>query len=202
MTSEADVVKWMQTGNESAGSLIDLPWKVSKVGVYTVLQNDNVPFNLFLFFDNDKDTLNLLVRTGIETATIENQPRLSIYRTLLILNQKVELVKFMLDGINEEVVARADLPLSTLTRDEMNIGLNTILASFYLMVKGLNLEDQFNSQIIERTAMTVKEMSQSGKSRDEIKDYLVKSLGLSPDDAQKLIGEVLDADAIPKNMYG
>ncbi|MEM0139520.1 MAG: hypothetical protein QXZ44_02780 [Ferroplasma sp.] len=201
MTSGDDVIKWMQDASGKTSSLVDLQWKISKEGDYTVLQNDQIPFALLMLFDNDKDTINLIVRTGIETATIENQPRLSIYRTLLILNQKIELVKFMLDGINEEVVAREDVPLSTLTRDQLNVCLNTILASFYLLVKALNLEDQFNSKIIERTEMIVKEMAEAGKSRDDIKNYLVTQVGLSPSDSDKLISEILDAGAPPKSMY-
>ncbi len=110
---------------------------------------------MFLTF-NDDNTLNLLIRTGIETATIDNQERLTVYRVLLILNKRVEMVKFMLDGINEEVVAREDMVTDTLTKDEINAGLNAILTAFYLMVQALHLEDQFNSQIIERTYMMIK----------------------------------------------
>lgn len=117
--------------------------------------NDKIPFTMFLTF-NDDNTLNLLIRTGIETATIDNQERLTVYRVLLILNKRVEMVKFMLDGINEEVVAREDMVTDTLTKDEINAGLNAILTAFYLMVQALHLEDQFNSQIIERTYMMIK----------------------------------------------
>jgi hypothetical protein len=196
-----DVLKWLSSGTDNASSLIDLKWKITKAGDYTVLQNDKIPFNIFLYVGNEKQALNLIIRTGIETATIENQPRLTIYRTLLLLNSKIELVKFMLDGINEEVIAREDFDTSTLTRDGLNTGLNTILAAFYLMVKALNLEDQFNSGIIERTTMMIKEMAEAGKTRDDIKSYLISSLGLNGQDADKLIAEVLDAGSPPNNMY-
>jgi hypothetical protein len=191
----------MSSGNDNAKTLIDLKWAISKAGDYTVLQNEKIPFDIFLYVDNDKAAINLIVRTGMETATIENEPRLKVYRTLLLLNARVELVKFMLDGINEEVVAREDFDASTFTRDVLNTGLNTILASFYLMVKALNLEDEFNASVIERTGMMIKEMAKAGKSREDIKNYLMSSLGLGSDDAEKLISEVLDAGAAPKNMY-
>ncbi|KJE49271.1 MULTISPECIES: hypothetical protein [Acidiplasma] len=200
MATKDEVLSWFQNGDDNAQKLIDLKWKVSQVGPYTVLQNDKIPFTMFLTF-NDDNTLNLLIRTGIETATIDNQERLTVYRVLLILNKRVEMVKFMLDGINEEVVAREDMVTDTLTKDEINAGLNAILTAFYLMVQALHLEDQFNSQIIERTYMMIKNMADEGKSRDEIKDYLKKTIGLRDEDAEKLISEVLDADKAPSNMY-
>ncbi len=201
MVTSDEIIKWMSSGNDNAKTLIDLKWAISKAGDYTVLQNEKIPFDIFLYVDNDKAAINLIVRTGMETATIENEPRLKVYRTLLLLNARVELVKFMLDGINEEVVAREDFDASTFTRDVLNTGLNTILASFYLMVKALNLEDEFNASVIERTGMMIKEMAKAGKSREDIKNYLMSSLGLGSDDAEKLISEVLDAGAAPKNMY-
>ncbi|WP_337860015.1 hypothetical protein [Ferroplasma sp.] len=201
MVTLDDIIKWLSSGSDKANSLIDLKWNIKQSGNYTALQNDKIPFNIFLYIDDEKKNLNLIVRTGIETATIENQPRLGIYRTLLILNEKTELVKFMLDGINEEVIAREDFDMSTLTKDVLNTGLNTILAAFYLMVKALNLEDEFNSSIVERTAMMIQDMAKSGKTRDEIKTYLVSSLGLNDNDADKLISEVLNAGSVPKNMY-
>lgn len=201
MVTFDDVKKWLSAGSDKASSLIDLKWNIKQNGNYMALQNDKIPFNIFIYVDDEKKDINLIVRTGIETATIENQPRLGIYRTLLILNAEIELVKFMLDGINEEVVAREDFDMSSLTRDVLNTGLNTILAAFYLMVKALNLEEEFNSGIIERTAMMIRDMAKAGKTRDDIKTYLVSSLGLSDTDADKLITEVLDADSVPKNMY-
>ena len=201
MATLDDILKWLSSGSDKAGSLIDLKWNIKKAGDYIALQNDKIPFDIFLFVGGEKKNLNLIVRTGIETATIENQPRLTIYRTLLILNEKIELVKFMLDGINEEVIAREDFDISALTRDVLNAGLNRILAAFYLMVRALNLEDEFNSSIIERTTMMIREMAKAGKTRDEIKSYLISSLGLNDRDADKLIAEVLDANLPPKNMY-
>jgi len=201
MVTLDDILKWLSSGTDNASSLIDLKWNIKKAGNYIALENNKIPFDILLYADDQKKSCSLIVRTGIETATIENQPRLTIYRTLLLLNQRIDMVKFMLDGINEEVVAREDFDLSVLTKDVLNTGLNTILAAFYLMVKALNMEDEFNSGVIERTAMMIKEMASAGKTKEEIKDYLVSSLGLNENDANKLISEVLSADSVPKNMY-
>jgi len=201
MATSDEILNWFKSGDEKSQALIDLKWNITVIGDYTVLQNDKIPFTLYLNFENDKNTMHILVRTGIETATIENQPRLTIYRALLILNQRVDLVKFMLDGINEEVVAREDLTMDSLIKNDLNSSLNILITSFYLMVQALNLEDQFNRQIMERTFTMIKDMADRGKTRDEIKDYLKSTVGLQDDEAEKLISQVLDSDKAPKNMY-
>ncbi len=201
MATIDDIMSWFKTGDEKSQALIDLKWNLTNAGGYTLLQNDKIPFVLFLNFEDNKNTMHLLVRTGIETATIENQPRLTIYRTLLILNQRVELVKFMLDGINEEIVAREDFTVDSLTKDDLNTALNTLITAFYLMVQALKLQDEFNQQIVERTYTMIKDMLNQGKTREEIKNYLKTTIGLRDEDADKLISQVLNDDGVPKNMY-
>ena len=48
------------------------------------------------------------------------------------------------------------------------------------------LEFYIYSCIIERTTMMIREMAKAGKTRDEIKSYLISSLGLNDRDADKL----------------
>ncbi|SMD30924.1 hypothetical protein [Picrophilus oshimae] len=200
MVDKSEIMEWFKNGSDDAKNLIDLKWNAVDTGNYVILQSDKIPFALFMSSNND-GTISLIVRTGIETATIDNNERLKIYRILLILNRRVELVKFMLDGINEEVVSRVDFTDQNLTKDVMNIGLNTILSAFYLMVQALNLQEEFNEQIIERMAMLIKSMFENGKSRDEIKEYLVKTTGIRDEDAERLISEVLDSNKPPSSMY-
>ncbi len=200
MATKDEILEWFKNTNENAQKLIDLKWQIVQTGNYTILQNDKIPFSMFIGF-NDDNIMNILIRTGIETATIDNEERLTIYRVLLILNKRVEIVKFMLDGINEEVIAGADMEIHSITRDDLNSVLNAILTSFYMMVQALHLEDQFNQQIIERTFLMIKNMAQEGKSREDIKNYLVKTIGLRDEEAEKLISEVLDSGNAPATMY-
>ncbi len=200
MATKDEILEWFKNTNENAQKLIDLKWQIVQTGNYTILQNDKIPFSMFIGF-NDDNIMNILIRTGIETATIDNEERLTIYRVLLILNKRVEIVKFMLDGINEEVIAGADMEIHSITRDDLNSVLNAILTSFYMMVQALHLEDQFNQQIIERTFLMIKNMAQEGKSREDIKNYLVKTIGLRDEEAERLISEVLDSGNAPATMY-
>jgi hypothetical protein len=118
---------------------------------------------------------------------MENQPRLSTYRSLLILNKQIDLVKFMIDGINEEIVLRADFETSSFTREELEDALNILLSSIYILVRALKLEDQFNQIIAERMIMMVQQMLEQGKSTEEVKNYLITKAGLSKDEADQVM---------------
>ncbi|WMT45064.1 MAG: hypothetical protein RE469_02430 [Cuniculiplasma divulgatum] len=195
MTSvdKGQVIQWLAGGDETSTNLVDIPWKVRDLDKLLVLESDKVPFSLFLSFE--EKTVKIFFRTGIETAVLENQPRLAIYRTLLLLNRQIDLVKFMLDGMNEEVVSRVDLELEGLTKAELNEGLNTLLSSIYLMIRALKLEEQFQAEVTQRMVMMVQDMINQGKSRDDIENYLVAKVGLSKEDAEILLNKLIGQSA-------
>lgn len=203
MSLKDEILSWLENGDDNASRLIDLPWEITEEDSHIILYNEHVPFQIYLVFK--KGTIQIYMKTGIETAVLENRVRLSTYRTLLLLNNQIDLVKFMLTGMNEEVTARADLQTESLTKNEMNDGLNTLLSSLYLMVDALNLEDQFNKQIIERMLLMIKDFESEGKSREEIKEFLTAKLGINDDDADRILNQVLPGkgDNEPSSgMYG
>ncbi|MCL5793470.1 MAG: hypothetical protein M1138_01365 [Candidatus Thermoplasmatota archaeon] len=191
MTSvdKGQVIQWLAGGDETSTNLVDIPWKVRDLDNFLVLESDKVPFSLFLSFE--EKIVKIFFRTGIETAVLENQPRLAIYRTLLLLNRQIDLVKFMLDGMNEEIVSRVDLELEGLSKAELNEGLNTLLSSIYLMIRALKLEEQFQSEVTQRMVMMVQDMINQGKSRDDIENYLVAKVGLNKEDAEILLNRLI-----------
>ena len=192
-----EIVKWFSDGTDDAKRLINLKWDIRKADEIVYLTNGKVPFVLMLSADNG--TVQVTVDTGVETAVQELRNRLSIYRTLLIINRRVELVKFMLDGLNENVFARVDLERSVLTKDIMDEALNVLLSSLYYAIKALKLEEQFSTQVMERITMMIQDMQKEGKSRDEIETYLVSKAGIDADEARKLIEEVLGTSAGDKS---
>ena len=121
-----EVIKWLEGKDDSTGNLVDIPWKIQDFDKYLVLENEKIPFSIYLVFEGT--VLRIFLRTGIETAVIDTQERLGIYRTLLLLNRQLDLVKFMLDGMNEEVISRVDLEMVSLSKEELNVGLNTLLS--------------------------------------------------------------------------
>ncbi len=200
--TQQEVLGWLSGGDEKAGNLVDVPWKIQQFQKYAILENDKVPFSVYLIFETG--IMRIFLKTGIETAVLESQERLSIYRTLLLLNRQLDLVKFMLDGMNEEVVSRVDLELDALSKNELNVGLSTLLSSLYLMVKALKLEDEFQAGVVDRMVLMVKDMLKQGKSTDEIKEYLTEKMGLTADQAQSVIDQIVGSQEkkMPGEMYG
>lgn len=195
------IIAWLTEETESAKRLIDLKWDVKQAGNIYTLRNENVPFTVLLHFT--ESTVRIFVDTGIETATLQSPVRLSIYRTLLILSRQAELVKFMLDGINENVFARVDLELFNITRKEFDDGLNTLLSALYVMVKALKLEDQFNKKIIDRMVATIMDLHREGKSKADIVKFLVERIGYAEKEAEKMVDEILnDGKEGMEGMYG
>lgn len=186
--TKEDVLGWLGGKDESSGNLVDIPWQIKKYENNLVLENEKVPFSIFLVFE--KGLVRIFLRTGIETAVLENQQRLGTYRVLLLLNRQLDLVKFMLDGMQEEVITRVDLELDSLTKTELNDGMSMLLSSIYTMVKSLKLEEQFQQRITERMLMMVQDMINSGKSNEEIMKYLVEKIGLSKNESQNIITQL------------
>lgn len=200
--SRKEILEWLSKGDDSSGDLVDIPWKVTETENYVILENEQVPFSILLSFG--KSILMLHLRSGIETAVLENQNRLSVYRTLLLLNRQLDLVKFMLDGMNEEVVARVDLDMVSLSKTEFNDGLNTLLSSIYLMVRALKLEEQFRAGITQRMIMMVQNLISQGKTKDDIMKFLTSNMGLPKDQAESILKEIMGSrdESNTGGLYG
>ncbi len=186
--TKEEVLGWLGGKDESSGNLVDIPWQIKKYENYLVLESENVPFSIYLVFE--QGFVKMFLKTGIETAVLENQERLSVYRVLLMLNRQLDLVKFMLDGMQEEIISRVDLELASLSKPELNDGMSLLLSSLYIMVKSLKLEEQFQQRITERMLMMVQDMIKTGKSRDDIMKYLVEKIGLSKAESQNIIAQL------------
>jgi len=196
------LVEWLSNGNEEAKSLVALPWKLKWDQWHLVLENEKIPFAFLIGFH--EEALHITVRTGLETATLENQQRLAIYRVLLILNQRIDLAKFMIYGINEEVVARVDLATDGLSKTQLDQALNILLSSLYLMVHALHLEEEFNQQVSNRMILLIQDLISQGKSRKEILEFMTKNLGINGSDAEKVLNEIMPEGEgrAAESMYG
>ena len=182
------VINWLSKGKENAHRLVELSWKIDDSDETLVLEHEKVPFIIFIQFK--EKTTQLLADTGIETATIENKARLAMYRVLLILNKQMDKSKFMLEGTNENIMARIDLDNSTITRKELDEALNILLSSIYMMVEELNLQEQFHERIMERMYMMIDSMEREGKNQEEIITFLTRKTGVKEEEARALLRNV------------
>lgn len=187
--SKEEVLSWLGAKDETSGNLVDIPWEIKRYNNHFVLENEKIPFSIFLKFDHE--VVRVFLRTGVETAVMESEARLAIYRVLLILNRQIDLVKFMLEGIHEEVISRVDLELDELSKNELNEGLNLLLSSIYLMVRTLNLEEQFQTRITERMLLMVQEMVRSGKTKEDIEKYLIEKIGLTKAESDSILTQIM-----------
>lgn len=185
MVDKNDIKSWLENGTDDSKSLVGMKWQIDEGENYMILMNEKLPFRIYMaYFGN---YLEIFLKTGIETAVMENQPRLATYRSLLILNKQIDLVKFMIDGINEEIVLRTDFETSSFTKEELEDALNILLSSIYVLVRTLKLEDQFNQSIAERMIMMVQEMLAQGKSPEDVKNYLITKVGLNKEEAEQVM---------------
>ena len=189
MANKEEIKLWLIKGTDDSKSLVGMKWDIEDGENYMILTNEKVPFKIYMAFS--ENYLEIFLKTGIETAVMENQPRLATYRSLLILSKQIELVKFMLDGINEEIVLRTDFETQSFTQDDLEDSLNILLSSIYLVVRTLKLEEEFNQRIVERMIMMVQEMIAHGKSTEYVENYLVSKAGLSKEEAEQVLNRFI-----------
>ncbi len=195
-----EIAKWLREGHDDADNLVDLPWNV-KISENTLnAEHPKVPFTLYVM--EDQRFIRARVYTGIETAIMEMEDRLKIARTLLILNANVDLVKFVLSGLNEEVVLRVDIDKKVLTKDVFEDVLVALLTSLYGMVKALNLEKEFSMQIMERVKGMIRDKINSGAKRDDIIEFLVKRIGMNKNNAEEVVDEIMKRLKKEENIKG
>lgn len=191
MDTKNTIISWLAAGDVNSDKLIDLAWDVTTHGDYLILGNKEVPFKIHLLFS--KDTLKIFMRTEIETAIIDNEARLALYRTLLILNRQIDHVKFMLAGINEEITLRVDLPLDNIEKDKIEMSFNLLLTALYLMANTLHIEEEFNQKILDWMFKMIGEFMKEGKTKKDIEKILVGKIGIGEKDAAEIIRQVYPA---------
>lgn len=72
---------------------------------------------------DEKNFIDLTVRTPVGTAMLHTDEKVNLYRTMLKLNQRSELVKFGLEDIDDDIVIKADFDLTNLSKKEFDHGL-------------------------------------------------------------------------------
>lgn len=186
------VLEWLKAGNDDAEDIVDLPWNVRQVGEnHYVAEHPKIPFLLnVLFMDG---FVRLAVPSGIETIAMRLEEKVKVYHTLLVLNERMNLLKFTLSGMNDEVTLRVDLDEKSLGKDEFNDALTALLVGMNVLMDSLGLTQEFQEIVFERLALMVFERMQNGASEGEIIEFLTKKVGMSKEDAEALLAELKKA---------
>jgi len=186
------ILEWLRTGRDEAEDIVDLPWEIKKVGENQyIAEHPKIPFLLNVIFANG--FIRLAVPSGIETIAMRLEERLKTYHTLLVLNERMNLLKFTLSGMNDEIILRVDLDEKSLGKEEFNDALTALLVGMNVLMDSLGLTEEFQEAIFERLSMMIIERLQKGMSEAEIMDFLVKKVGMTKEEAKALLKEIKKA---------
>ncbi len=189
---ESKVIEWLKRGTDSAKDIVDLPWTLRELQPGTYLaEHPRMPFSLMVVFS--EEFIHLLVPLGLETLSMSTEERLKVYHTLLRLNDGVNMMKFTLSGMNDDVYLRVDLDKSTLGKEEFNNALTALLIGLLSAVSALGLEEEFEGEIFDRIVGMVVERMQKGASKDELMKFLTVKVGMSEKEASALLAQILQA---------
>ncbi|NJE85439.1 DNA-binding protein [Thermococcus sp. CX2] len=203
---ENQVLSWLKEGDDAAKDIVDLPWSITNVGqgVY-MAEHPRMPFTLLVMFS--EGFVHLIVPLRLETLAMTKDERLKVYHTLLLLNDRVNLMKFTLSGMNDEVYLRVDLDKKSLGKEEFNDALAALLIGLQEAVTVLGIEEAFAQEVFDRIVWMVYERIQKGATKEELLRFLVAKVGMPESDAKKLLNEILAAqeeakrNAMRENMY-
>ena len=186
------ILEWLRTGRDEAEDIVDLPWEIKKVGENQyIAEHPKIPFLLNVIFADG--FIRLAVPSGIETIAMRLEERLKTYHTLLVLNERMNLLKFTLSGMNDEIILRVDLDEKSLGKEEFNDALTALLVGMNVLMDSLGLTEEFQEAIFERLSMMIIERLQKGMSEAEIMDFLVKKVGMTKEEAKALLKEIKKA---------
>ena len=189
---EGDILTWLTSGRDDAEDIVDLPWNVREIEPHKYLaEHPRMPFQLLLIFTDD--FVRLLVPFGLETISLETADRMKVYRILLKLNDQINLMKFVLSGINDDVYLRVDLDKKTLGKAEFNDALTALFIGMLTAVSALGLEEEFRRELFDRVVAMVIERLQKGATRSELEEFLVRKVGMPKPDAEKLLDQIFAA---------
>lgn len=184
------VLEWLSSGNDDANDIVDLPWTVKQLepNLY-MAEHPRMPFTLLVSFGDG--FIRLLAPMGLETFSMTKDEKLKVYHALLKLNAEINLMKFILMGMNDDVYLAVDLDSSTLGKKEFNDALSALLFGLLSAVSALGLESEFESLLRERVLAMVYERLRKGASREELLEFLVSKVGMPRKEALALLSEVL-----------
>jgi len=147
-----------------------------------------MPFSVLVTFSDE--FVHLLVPLGLETFSMSKDDKLKVYHALLRLNDQVNLMKFTLAGMDDEVYLRVDLDKKTLGKEEFNDALTSLLIGLLSAISALGLEQAFQQEVFDRIVAMVLERLQKGATREELMRFLTVKVGMPEKDAKDLLDQI------------
>lgn len=197
-------VKWFEDEIADSNKPLDEHWDVEvkeeNENIWIKAENPKNPFSIFV--NLYRGFASLQIYTGLETKFLDSEERLRIYGTLLILNRKWKMVKYVLAGTKDEIIIVTDLDLSSLSKEEFSHALTVTLFAFYDMINELGLEEGYEMLQLGHIYEIITRKSEEGKTKEEIAEYIEKTLGIEHEVAKEMVNAVLKGDSSDKNLKG
>ena len=197
-------VKWFEDEIADSNKPLDEHWDVEvkeeNENIWIKAENPKNPFSIFV--NLYRGFASLQIYTGLETKFLDSEGRLRIYGTLLILNGKWKMVKYVLAGTKDEIIIVTDLDLSSLSKEEFSHALTVTLFAFYDMINELGLEEGYEMLQLGHIYEIITRKSEEGKTKEEIAEYIEKTLGIEHEVAKEMVNAVLKGDSSDKNLKG
>ncbi len=200
MTSEEKmkkkILQWLVEKKDKSNKIIDEKWNIKEEDGIITAQLGNTDIKIKILFKPGFVILTL--STGLETAALEADTRLDLYRKLLLLNYRLQLARITLSGLGDEITIRTDLDLSSLGKEEFNDALTSLLLGVHLLMKEVFEEEEEGDEgeedeeaevqkdtgdIMDIIAKTILE----GGSKENLVNLLVKKTSLTREEAKKFV---------------
>ena len=134
----------------------------------------------------------LVVETPIDTIDMDPRAKVKLYRRLLSMN-KMALAKYYLYGEDNTVAIVVDLDLKSLSKEEFEDALGTLLMGFMYLSK---LEESFAEMLKEKEIQDLGRLVlgylEKGRSKDEIIRMLIEG-GMSGELAKDIVDTIYRA---------
>ena len=184
---------WLKTGSIDADNLVDYPWEVDKRNDVIKAVHPKYPVEINIYCDDEIGVLRLQIVLPAATIRLDSEKRILIYRKLLKMNA-LPLTKAMLTGDDDYISIASDLSIKSLGKSEFNDALALLLAALNSLAKILDLTDVLSEAMVEGLIKLVRKHIDKGYGRNRLLEYLVKVVGLTREEAESLLREVLDPE--------
>ncbi|MEM1546261.1 MAG: hypothetical protein QXY40_00615 [Candidatus Methanomethylicia archaeon] len=184
---------WFETGDENSNDIVEMPWEVeierdANGGIKMITAiNPRMPVR-FHVFPLEK-CIRIAVDMGLETAYLKPSSRIKVYRTALILNSAVEIMKFELVGLDDELWACADLSIQSINEGEFNDTIAALFIGLTTIVVKLGLEEKLKTSMFTTLIQMLKERIEKGFKPEDLLNFLTRRAGMDEKLARQLIME-------------
>ncbi|MDG6220714.1 MAG: hypothetical protein QCI38_04615 [Candidatus Thermoplasmatota archaeon] len=188
--------EWLESEKKGSKSMVDEKWTVEVDAENSQLRASSIfsPFLLKIDIYKDLDGAhktayaNIVVDTGLATSALTIDKKMNTYRKLLILNDRSQMVKYTLNGMDEVVNIRTDLDLANLNKSEFNDALMHTISAGVTLATTLGFEEEYEEGWMKAIVATfVTDIVEGKRTMEGVKDKLVKTLGFEDEAASQMV---------------